>query len=425
MSPRVFVRVSTFVLMSGLALQPSFGQGRGGTTSGGTSGTSGAGATAPTTGTAPSRTPAPSTTPPTQQQNPQQPIFLSGRVMMEDGAPPTESVVIERVCSGQPHAEGYTDSKGYFTIQLGARNGAVMQDASEDNNGLFGNSGSNPLGGGLAAGTSASGTSAPRGLSQEQRLLDCELRARLAGFRSQSISLANHRPMDPPDVGTILLHRLGGNEGTTVSMASLAAPKDARKSYERGMDALKKHKPADARKDFEKAVELYPKYALALCELGKMQSADGNMVDARKLFDAAVAADPKYVVSYLEIALLDLRAQSWKELAEVTEKAVKLDPFDYPQAHYYNAVANYYLKEFDTAEKSARQVEKLDTRHVFTKNSHLLGVILAQRQDYTGAVVQFKNYLKLDPAASDADTVRSQLSQLEKMIAEKKEQDHE
>jgi len=417
--------VSTFVLLSGLALQPGFGQGRGGTTTGGTSGTSGAGATAPTTGTAPSRTPTPTTTQPTQGQTPQQPIFLSGRVMLEDGSPPAESVVIERVCSGQAHAEGYTDSKGYFAIQLGSRNGAVMQDASEDNNGLFGNSVSNPLGGGLAAGTAASGSSGPRGMSQEQRLMDCELRARMAGYRSQSISLANRRPMDPPDVGTILLHRLGGNEGTTVSMASLAAPKDARKSYERGLDALKKKKAADARKDFEKAVELYPKYALALCELGKMQSADGNMVDARKLFDAAVSADPKYVVPYLEIALLDLKAQSWTELADVTEKAAKLDPFDYPQAHYYNAVANYYLKNFDTAEKSARQVEKLDTRHVFTKNSHLLGVILAQRQDYTGAVVQFKNYLKLDPAAADAETVRSQLSQLEKKIAEKKGQEQD
>jgi tetratricopeptide (TPR) repeat protein len=259
-------------------------------------------------------------------------------------------------------------------------------------------------------------------MNQEQRLLDCDLRARLAGYRSQSVSLANHRAMDPPDVGTILLHRMGGNEGTTVSMASLAAPKDARKAYERGLDALKKRKPADARKDFEKAAELYPKYALALCELGKMQSGEGNMVDARKLFDAAVNADPKYVVPYLEIAVLDLKAQSWQELTDVTDKAIKLDPFDYPQAFYYNAVANYYLKNFEAAEKSARQVEKLDTRHQLTKNSHLLGVLLAQRRDFNGAVVQFKNYLKLEPNATDAETVRSQLSQLEKMIAEDKQQ---
>ena len=63
--------------------------------------------------------------------------------------------------------------------------------------------------------------------------MDCDLRARLAGFRSQSVSLANRRPMDPPDIGTILLHRLSPTEGTTlISAVSLAAPKDAKKAYQ-------------------------------------------------------------------------------------------------------------------------------------------------------------------------------------------------
>jgi tetratricopeptide (TPR) repeat protein len=407
-------------MVAGLAFQPAFGQGRGGGASSGSTGTTGTGA-ATTTGGTPTRPPATSTTPAPQQQTPQQPIFLSGRVLLEDGSAPSESVVIERVCSGQPHAEGYTDSKGYFAIQLGSRSNGVIQDASEDNTGVFSSSPASQIGGGLGGVSGMNGGSGTR-MTQEQRLLDCELRARLAGYRSQSVSLANHRPMDPPDVGTILLHRLGANEGTTVSMASLAAPKDARKAYEKGLEALKKKKSEDARKDFEKAVEIYPKYSLALCEIGRMESAAGNMVDARKLFDAAVTADPKYVVPYIEIAVLDMRAQSWKELVEVTDKAMKLDPFDYPQVFYYNAVANYYLKNFDVAEQSARQVEKLDTRHQFTKNPHLLGVLLAQRQEYNGAIVQFRNYLKLEPSASDAETVRTQVSQLEKLIAERKDQ---
>ena len=51
------------------------------------------------------------------------PVFVSGRVMLEDGTAPTESVAIERVCaSGSPHTEGYTDGKGYFSIELGQKN---------------------------------------------------------------------------------------------------------------------------------------------------------------------------------------------------------------------------------------------------------------------------------------------------------------
>jgi hypothetical protein len=59
-----------------------------------------------------------------------QPIFLSGRVMLEDGTAPTGQVVIETVCNGIGHSEGYTDSKGYFRIELGGRNG-MIHDASE------------------------------------------------------------------------------------------------------------------------------------------------------------------------------------------------------------------------------------------------------------------------------------------------------
>jgi regulator of sirC expression with transglutaminase-like and TPR domain len=51
----------------------------------------------------------------------------------------------------------------------------------------------------------------------------------------------------------------------------------------------------------------------------------------------------------------------------------------------------------------------------------LLGVILAQKQDYSGAAEQFKAYLVAAPQASDAATVRGQLSQLEKMLAEAKQ----
>src|SRR5262245_43947462 len=57
-------------------------------------------------------------------------FILSGKVMMDDGTPPPEPVVIERVCNGVPRRETYTDSKGHFTFTPG-QNQQIMQDASE------------------------------------------------------------------------------------------------------------------------------------------------------------------------------------------------------------------------------------------------------------------------------------------------------
>src|SRR5581483_3660827 len=130
-----------------------------------------------------------------------------------------------------------------------------------------------------------------------------------------------------------------------------------------------------------------------------------------------VKADPKFVGPYMELAVLQWKAEKWQEVADLSEKVIKLDSFDYPQAHFLNALSNYYLKNMDVAEKSAREATRLDTRKQYVTSIRLLGVILANKQDYNGAAEQFKSYLQLAPQASDAATVRSQLSQLEKMTA--------
>jgi len=333
--------------------------------------------------------------------------------MMDDGTAPTEPMVIETVCNGVGHSEGYTDMKGFFAIELGANRG-VIQDASE-----FSVSNSNPtLGGGGAAGTNPAFSSAMGG-GAERKYMGCDLQVKMAGYRSQAVPLAGRRPMDDPNIGTILLHRLGKTEeGLTISAVSLAAPKDAKKAYDKGMDALKKKKFADAQASFEKAIELYPKYSLAWYELGRLRIAEDQLDIARGSFDEAVKADPKFVLPYLSLSLLDMQAKRWQQLADVTETTVKLDPFGYPQAFFFNSVANFNLRNLEAAEKSALQAERLDTRHQFPKVSHLLGLIMADRKDWAGAAQRFKEYLTLAPKASDADAVRAQLAQVEKIQAQ-------
>ena len=75
------------------------------------------------------------------------------------------------------------------------------------------------------------------------------------------------------------------------------------------------------------------------------------------------------------------------------------------------------MQHFDAAEKSALEAERLDTRHQFPKNSHLLGMILAMKKDYPGAAERMKTYLKFAPAAEDAAKVRTQLAEVEKITA--------
>src|SRR5689334_21490368 len=102
MARKAIARMGTVLIITvtGLALA-AFAQ-RGGTTQQPTSPT-GPPANTPTAPNVPSRPTQPNTQQqPQQQMEMERPIFLSGKVVMDDGTPPPESVVIERVCGGNP-----------------------------------------------------------------------------------------------------------------------------------------------------------------------------------------------------------------------------------------------------------------------------------------------------------------------------------
>src|SRR5438270_5395168 len=101
-------------------------------------GATGGGRSTPTVPTNPTptnpNTRLPSTNP-NQTQFPdtvQRPLYVSGKVTLDDGTPPPESVVMQIVCNASPRSIGYTDSKGRFSIDLGNRNNsAIFADASQ------------------------------------------------------------------------------------------------------------------------------------------------------------------------------------------------------------------------------------------------------------------------------------------------------
>ena len=341
-----------------------------------------------------------------QMQN--RPIFISGKVRMEDGGAPPETVTIERICAsrGTPIPEAYTDSKGGFSFQVGQRMG-MMPDAS------VGNTSEDSSG---SAFPNSMGRNSTGGVS-ERDLMSCELRASLPGYRSSIVSLSGRRSLDNPDVGTIILKRLGDVSGFTTSATSLMAPKDAKKSLEKARGFLKKNKLPEAQKELETAVNLHPKYAEAWYELGRLQLIQSNPEGARASYAKALEADDKYVRPYLGLAVLEAQQQKWVEVKQLSEKVVKLNRYDFPAAFFYGAVANFNLRDGETAEKLCRAGIEIDQYHSVPKMSHLLGMILADKQDFKGASEQFNSYLKFAPKAGDIDQVKKQLAEIDGKVA--------
>ncbi|HPT26350.1 MAG TPA: tetratricopeptide repeat protein [Bryobacteraceae bacterium] len=351
----------------------------------------------------------------TQQTQPQEfrrPVFLSGRLITEEGTPPPEPAVIELYCNGRARPYGYSDSKGRFNITLGQQPSMIGADASVGSiNDSFGGRNS-PFG-------STDSVGSMGGVS-ERDLMGCELRASLPGYLSESINLAGRRLMDNPDVGSILMRRLGKIEAQTTSYTSLSAPKDARKAFEKGQGRNKKQKYEEAQFSLSKAVELHPQYAEAWYELGVAYARLKRPEDASASFKKAIESDAKYVRPHLGLMELALSSNgSWDQILAASGNVLKLDPYSYPQAWYFSSLAHLQLQHFDEAEKSARETIKLDRDKRFPKVHHILGVALANKNDFGGAAGSLKSYLELNPNGKDSEFVRKQLADFEQRVSQR------
>jgi tetratricopeptide (TPR) repeat protein len=328
------------------------------------------------------------------------PIFLSGKVMFDDGSQPNTNIRIERVCGGSPRLETHTDGKGKFSFQVG-QNLLVDDDAADGTPGpLFGRSGQ-PTGSGRSMNNSMN------------PLWNCELRAAYPGYRSDTVQLATRRTLDDPDVGTIILHHLTNVQGSTISLTSALAPKRAQKDYEKGLQSAQKGKFEDAEKYLEEATASYPKYAVALFTLGEVQKRQGQTENARKSFQSAIQADGKYVSPYDRLAVLSGQEGKWDDAASLSKKVIELNPVEFPSAFWCNAVANYNLNKPTEAEKSAKELIKLDTGHKYPDAESLLGEILLSKGEYSEAATHLRTYLTLVPKAKNAEQIKQMLLKID------------
>lgn len=330
---------------------------------------------------------------------------------MDDGTVPTERISIERVCNGRPWKEGYTDSKGYFSITIGGGiQNTMLQDASTDVNydgsqnavAGPGMSGFNPITGAQTSGS---------------QLFGCELRASLPGTMSDLIELSDRRSMSDPSVGTIVLHRIGKVDGSTISLTSLKAPKEAKKAFENGRKERKKNHPDKAETEFVHAVQVYPEYAEAWAGLSEIYLANKQYDKADDAAKKAIAADDHFVNPYFTLISTAANRQDWKSTEALSDKLLTLDAYHYPAAYYFNALASYQLREDEKALKSITLAKKFDLRSSLPKISLLMGEILAGRGDFAGAVQAYKTFLEREPQGPAADFARKAMNDAQTKVA--------
>lgn len=338
-------------------------------------------------------------TTPTVPTTPQRAVFLSGHVVVDDGTPVTDPVAIQTNCRGQLRTRGYSDAKGYFSIELGGGTSQVQMASSDASESMQ---------------TPVRGTN--RFASSEWQ--GCQLQGNLPGFTSQLLELESKiQDMGPVDVGTVVLHRMEQVAGFTISATSAAAPPKARKDYEKGTEQFRKGKFDEAQKKLEEAVSLYPNYAVAWVELGRAHVQKHNASGAKEAFQRAISADSKLVTPYEELARLALAEKDWTQLDAATDKLLELNPVSFPEYWFYNAAANYYMQRSRDCEESARRGLRIDTQHRIPKLEFLLAAVLSDRHLYQEAAEHMRNFVHLLPPGAELDAAQKKAQQLEQLSA--------
>jgi len=360
------------------------------------------------------------------------PPFVSGEVVLSDGSPLPGPVPIERICGIHVYRETFTDAHGVFGVELG-QNQQAFTDASTDTpnkvNLDTGRSDSDGTADSVAQAQAqlrkatnnpnASNPALANILAQPTPnvLADCELRASLPGYHSQSIMLATRRGMDTADVGTIVLTYMGESKGSTLSVTSALAPRNAEKAFDKGVDLNHEGKYDQAQKELLKAVQIYPKFAEAWFELGSAYERGSKIPEAKDAYGRSVAVDPNFTQPYERLYLLASREQKWQEVAANTQQVLRLSPFQFPAAYYYDAVANLQLGNLDTAEKSARGATKLTGKKADPRSYYVLGLILGKKGDLAGAAEALQDFLENDTSGANKESAQRLLADAQAKLA--------
>lgn len=339
----------------------------------------------------------------TATTNANQPVFYTGKVVLDTGVAPPTPVAIIRNCNGVTRRETMSSSDGSFSFMVGAdRYSDYAPESADDTHGFSAD-----------AQSSRSTMIATNQLNPQSPMTDCEIHAELQGHTSSMIRL--DPTMVNSNVGVIMLHSRTKKADGMVTVASLEVPQKARKEYEKGSEFLEKGNLNEAEKSLHKAIDQYPKFAEAWTRLGDLEQRRKNIDAATKDYQEAINADPNLPVPYFRLAYLAAISRNWEDTCKLTERLIALDPTDFPIAYYYSAVAEFNLKQVGKAESYALRAQSMDKQHAEPRIELLLASIYVAKESYSVAADHYRAYLKLVPDGPLTEPVKTDLARVEQM----------
>jgi tetratricopeptide (TPR) repeat protein len=192
----------------------------------------------------------------------------------------------------------------------------------------------------------------------------------------------------------------------------MALSDKAKKEFGNACMAVRKKKLKEAQHHLHRALGAYSKFADAWVLLGQTQEDQGELRQAEQSCEQARAADSTYLPGYLCLADLAARQQKWDSVARLTDQVIAMHPTRAPGAFFFNFLGHFYLKQWDTAEKSAFAAFKDGSQEQSRQVRWMLAKMYELKGDRRAEAEQLSEYVKLYPNDANASLARKVLDEI-------------
>jgi superkiller protein 3 len=194
------------------------------------------------------------------------------------------------------------------------------------------------------------------------------------------------------------------------SASQLKVPLAARKSFDKGVEALQRKEYSRAVDSFQKATVAYPQYDAAFDNLGVALMNMGQIEQARAAFQRAVQLNDKNADADRNYARLLIGDKQYAAAKDFLQKALIVDPQD-PSSLTLLAVTQFKTGDYDGALESAMKVHKI-SHEGYAIAHYVAGRAFENKHEYENAATEYQLYLQESPNGPEAAQVRTSLARV-------------
>jgi Flp pilus assembly protein TadD len=187
-------------------------------------------------------------------------------------------------------------------------------------------------------------------------------------------------------------------------------PQAALSEFEKGRHAVLQENNVDkAIVHLENAVRLYPQYLEALLLLGTAYMDKHDWLKAEAVLQQVLARDAKTTSAYFALGELYLRRKKYPEAEANMVSGIHLEPKSV-QGHFLLGRLYYELGDLVKAGPQVGTALQLDPK--FARGHLLAANILLRVRQPENALVEFEEYLRLEPKGEFADQAKQTVARL-------------